>query len=43
MKAFRALYPKGSNFVLSPGVVEPYTQVIDGVTLTIASPSAIRG
>lgn len=43
MKAFRALYPKGSNFVLSPGVVEPYTRVIDGVTLTIASPSAIRG
>jgi predicted AAA+ superfamily ATPase len=43
MKAFRALYPKGSNFVLSPGVVEPYTRVIDGVTLTIASPRAIRG
>jgi predicted AAA+ superfamily ATPase len=42
MKAFRALYPKGSNYVLSPGVAEPYTRVIDGIELTIASPQAIQ-
>lgn len=41
MKAFRALYPKGRNFVLSPGVAEPYTREIDGIEVTIASPPAV--
>lgn len=41
IKAFRTLYPSGRNFVVAPAVAEPYQRTIDGVVVTIASPSAL--
>jgi uncharacterized protein len=43
LSAFRALYPKGANYIVAPAVAEPYTRTIDGISVTILSPSNIAG
>ncbi len=41
LAAFRALYPKGANYIVAPSVDAPYTRTIEGIEVTIVSPSAI--
>lgn len=41
LAAFRALYPKGTNYIVAPSVDAPYTRTIEGIEVTIVSPSAI--
>lgn len=41
LEAFRKLYPKGSNFVLSPVVKEPYRRTMRGMEIGILSADAI--
>ena len=43
LSAFRALYPKGANYIVAHAVAEPYTRTIDGISVTILSPSNIAG
>ena len=41
LAAFRALYPKGANYIVAPAVEAPYKRTIDGLEVTIVSPEAI--
>ena len=43
LAAFRALYPKGANYIVAPAVTEPYTRTIDGIEVRVVSPDAIAG
>ena len=43
LAAFRALYPKGANYIVAPAVTEPYTRTIDGIEVRVVSPEAIAG
>lgn len=38
LKAFRALYPKGANYIVSPRVAEPYVRALDGIDATLCAP-----
>jgi uncharacterized protein len=40
--AFRANYPKGGNFLVSPHVERPYTRSQDDLELTVLSPTDLR-
>ena len=42
MLAFRSSCAKGRNYVVAPGIVEPYEQQVEGLRLTFLSPAALR-
>jgi hypothetical protein len=42
LAAFRALHPKGRNFVVAPYVAEPYRTKIAGLEVTVLGASALR-
>ncbi len=39
LSAFRALYPRGVNYIVAPAVQAPYTRTVDAIPVTILSPS----
>ena len=39
--AFRSAYPKGDNTVVSPGIRDPYTRSVDGITIRFESLSSL--
>ena len=41
LKAFRALYPKGKNYVIAPHVPDTYARVIDGIEVHFCTPKQI--
>ena len=41
LKAFRALYPKGDNFLVCPSSVPPYLKRADSLEIKVCDPSGI--
>jgi predicted AAA+ superfamily ATPase len=42
LKAFRALYPKGRNYLVAPIQGAPYERKLDGMQVTVVSPTDVR-
>jgi predicted AAA+ superfamily ATPase len=42
LAAFRALHPRGRNFVVSPNIGESYTREIDGLTVTFTGVAGVE-
>ena len=39
LRAFRAIYPKGKNFVVAPIEGAPYERAVDGIRVSFLSPA----
>ena len=43
LRAFRRLYPKGGNFLVTPSGEPAYTREHDGLEVRVCTPSALTG
>ncbi len=43
LKVFRTAYPKGRNYLVTPGAERPYEQRIGGLDVTTCTPAGLVG